>query len=197
MTSEELLALAGFALAASWTPGPNNAMLAASGANWGLRRTLPHILGVVLGFALMVFLVAIGFAGVFRAFPVLTEVLRWTGAAFLLWMAWRIATAAGVAGAASGRPMSFLEAAAFQWVNPKGWLMCMGVLAQFAGGPDAALRAALVALVFILAGAGSSIGWALFGAGIGRLLGSPARLRLFNGAMGGVLALSVLWMLAA
>src|SRR5215212_11075454 len=115
---------AGFALAMSDSPGPNNTMVAASGANFGLRRTLPHMLGVALGFPVMLLLVAVGAAELLHGSPGLQRALRWVGAAWLLWLAWRIAVAdpaakGGVAGPA--RPMSFLQAALFQWVNPKAW----------------------------------------------------------------------------
>ncbi|HEU0220874.1 MAG TPA: LysE family translocator, partial [Paracoccaceae bacterium] len=139
MTADSFLALLGLAAAASWTLGPNNAMLAASGVNFGLRRTVPHIAGVVLGFALMLFVVALGLGEVFERLPELKIALRWLGAAALLWFAWRIANASNPGGSAGGaRPIGFLEAAGFQWLNPKGWAMCLAVISQFAGQGNAA-----------------------------------------------------------
>jgi threonine/homoserine/homoserine lactone efflux protein len=203
-----LASAAGFALAMSFSPGPNNAMLAASGANFGLRRTVPHLLGVALGFPVMLLLVALGAAELLHAAPGLQEALRWAGAAWLLWLAWRIANAAPATAAAAGmppppppppgqaaRPMSFLSAALFQWVNPKAWMIAAGGVAAYTGG-DVLAEAAALALVFGLATLPTCAGWAAMGAGLGRLLARPAALRRFNQAMGALLALSVAPMLA-
>ena len=112
--------LAMFALVSSITPGPNNVMLAASGLNFGFRRSMPHLLGVNLGFTLMIFLVGVGLGSVFQQVPQLYTVLKYVGAAYLLYLAWKIANSGGMEdGAVSGKPMTFLQAAAFQWVNPK------------------------------------------------------------------------------
>lgn len=116
-----LLAFAGFAFVSSITPGPNNAMLLASGVNYGFRRTVPHIAGISLGCVAMVLLVGLGLEQAFAAVPQLYDVLRYTGAAYLLWLAWKIARAGPVVeGASGGRPMTFCQAAAFQWINPQG-----------------------------------------------------------------------------
>src|SRR6185436_17980675 len=114
-----LLALATFCFVSSITPGPNNMMLLASGANFGFRRTLPHLMGVSIGFGAMVFAVGLGLGGLFTAYPALYDVLRVVGGAYMLWLAYRIATASGLGdgGSVTARPMSFLEAAAFQWVR--------------------------------------------------------------------------------
>jgi threonine/homoserine/homoserine lactone efflux protein len=198
MPPEQLLALTGILFAASWTPGPNNAMLAASGATFGFRRTLPHVQGVAWGFPLMLFAIALGLGETFRTWPVLQEVLRWGGAAVLLWMAWRIATAAGPGGAAArARPFTFWQAAGFQWINPKAWVMCTGLVAQFVTGADPVREALVCALVAALVGLTSSTGWAAFGALIARWLATPARLRAFNGLMGATIALGVVWLIAA
>lgn len=206
MDAETILALTGFALAASWTPGPNNAMLAASGANFGIRRTLPHVAGIVLGFSVMVLGVAFGMGAAFERLPWLADALRWAGAAMLLWFAWRIATAAGGTGAARrARPFSLGEAASFQLVNPKAWTMCIAVTAQFAGpaGPAQESLAGqghlgpgvTIALVFAVCGAASSLGWAGFGAALQRALARPGRLRVFNLAMAALIAGFVLMLL--
>src|SRR3954447_14125193 len=121
---------AGFALAMSATPGPNNALVAASAANFGLRRSLPQVLGVTIGFPLMLVLVALGAAELLRGAPGLMAALRWVGAAWMLWLAWGIAPAAPpAAGAAPGRPMTLLQAVLFQWVNPKAWIIAAGAIA--------------------------------------------------------------------
>jgi threonine/homoserine/homoserine lactone efflux protein len=196
LDTQTLLALAGFAFAGTWTPGPNNMMLAASGATFGWRATLPHAMGVALGFPAMLFLIALGLGEAFEHSPALREGLAWTGCAVMLWLALRIATAApaGDGRTGRGRPLGFLEASAFQWINPKAWVLAIGVAATYASGVAPVLEAALAALVFALAGLTSSQGWSGFGAALGRLLGRGPRLRAFNAAMGGLLALSALWL---
>lgn len=184
MSPDILFSLAGLAFAASWTPGPNNSMLAMSGANFGLRATVPHILGISLGFPVMIFLVAIGLGEVFRQSPLLQEVMRWLGAAMLLWMAWKIAGAGapGNKGKVS-RPFRFHEAAAFQWVNPKGWMAAIAITAQFVHPGTEIQTAGIIAATFLVAGLSATVAWALFGQMIGRFLATPARLRAFNVTM--------------
>lgn len=171
-------------------------MLAAAGANYGVRRTLPHICGIVVGFSAMMFLTGLGLGAVFERLPRLTSVMQWAGAAALLWFAWRIATAAGSGTEGRGRPFSFVEAAGFQWINPKAWAICIGVVSQFASARTGFQTAATATIVFALAGASSALGWASFGAGLQRLLSTPARLRAFNIAMAALIAGFVLSMLS-
>lgn len=188
-----LLSATGFAFAMSATPGPNTTMVAASGANFGLRRTWPHMLGVSLGFPLMLLAVALGAGEALRASPALQSALRWGGAAWMLWLAWRIATAApAVGGAAPGRPIGFLEAALFQWVNPKAWMIAVGAAATYVAGPRQAL---LLAVIFALVCLPSILAWAVLGLGAARLLRRPGALRAFNLAMALLLAASLVPML--
>jgi len=145
MTFELLAALAGFALVSSITPGPNNVMVMASGANFGLRRTVPHILGIACGFVVMLLLVGLGLARLFEMFPVIRLVLTVVSALYLLWLAWKIAHAAPFGSdSARGRPFSFLQAALFQWVNPKAWMMALSAITLYAPG-DSTLAPVLVA----------------------------------------------------
>ncbi|MDF2231359.1 LysE family translocator [Albimonas sp. CAU 1670] len=193
---ENLAALAALAFAASFTPGPNNALLSASGARFGLRATLPHARGVALGFPLMVFCVALGLGQAFQQSEILREVLRWGGAALMAWLAWKIASArpapAQVSAEPDGRrPWSFLQAAAFQWVNPKAWVMAVGIAAPFVEGASPVRHALVAAGVFALSGLLSTHAWAAFGAVMGRFLGQGLRLRLFNLAMAGLILLGV------
>ncbi len=125
MDQTTLAALAAFALVSSITPGPNNMMLMASGANFGLRRTVPHALGVGIGFTLMIVLVGVGLMGLFDLFPVLNIALKVVSVVYLLWLAWKIANAAApdTDTGARGKPMTFVQAMLFQWVNPKAWSM--------------------------------------------------------------------------
>ncbi|PTW50835.1 MULTISPECIES: LysE family translocator [Rhodovulum] len=178
-----LLALGAFALVASITPGPNNLMLMASGANFGFRRSLPHILGVALGFVAMIVLVGLGAMRAFEAWPGLRVALTWLGTAYLVWLAWKIARAAPPApDAAPGRPMTFWQAAAFQWVNPKGWTMSLAALTLYAPGQQIA-GVLLVAAAFAAVSLPATVLWTVLGTRIRRVLTRPERLRLFNRTM--------------
>ncbi len=185
-----LASAAGFALAMSATPGPNNTMIAASAANFGLRRSLPHMLGVTIGFPVMLVLVALGAAELLAASPGLQAGLRWVGGAWMLWLAWKIATAepATPGAAPHGRPLTLAQAALFQWVNPKAWVIAGGATATFGNSP-------WLAAIFLAASFASQLAWAMLGLGTARLLRTPAAMRWFNRAMGGLLALSLVPML--
>ena len=190
METELLLGLAAFALATSITPGPNNMMLMASGANFGLRRTLPHLLGVALGFVFMLVLVGAGLGELLEASPLLGESLRWASLAFLCWLAWRLARAGGPAEAqADARPLTFLQAAAFQWVNPKAWAMALTAIGAYAPAADL-VGLVLVALVFGLVNLPSTGLWAVLGLRLREVLAGPGRLRAFNVCMATLLVLS-------
>lgn len=203
--ADRLLVLAAFAAATLWTPGPNNILLATSGAQFGLRRTVPHALGVALGFPMMMFGVALGLGEVFRASPEIGEALRWIGAALLLYIGWRVATAAPTSAAetedpaiaASGalRPWRFEEAAAFQWINPKAWSMAIGVAANYVTGAAPMAEAAICAGVFAALGVGSAFAWTGFGAAIRRFLSTESRRRAFNWTMGALVAVCALILL--
>jgi threonine/homoserine/homoserine lactone efflux protein len=188
MNQTTLLALSAFALVSSITPGPNNLMLMSSGANFGLRRTVPHALGVGIGFTLMIVLVGIGLMGLFDLFPILNTVLKVISVAYLLWLAWKIANAAApdTAGSVGGKPMTFMQAVLFQWVNPKAWSMALTAIALYA--PDRNLAAVLlVAVVFGIINLPSTSLWAVMGQALRGWLSSPARLRIFNWTMAALL----------
>ncbi|RLK02832.1 LysE family translocator [Ruegeria conchae] len=196
MTYEILMALIVFAFVSSITPGPNNLMLMASGANFGFRRTIPHMLGIGLGFTFMVLLVGAGLVQVFDRFPVSYTVLKIASVIYLLYLAWKIAHAAPVKGqAASGTPMTFLQAASFQWVNPKAWAMALTATAAYA--PGQTLEAIiLVALVFGAINLPSVSAWTVLGQQMARVLTNPRRLLIFNWTMAVLLVASlypVLW----
>jgi threonine/homoserine/homoserine lactone efflux protein len=192
MTQDLLIALLGFAFVTSVTPGPNNMMLLASGVNFGFRRTLPHMLGISVGHSLMVFLVGMGLAGAFKAWPPALVVLKLASVGYMLWLAWKIAhSAAPGEGRAAARPMTFLQAAAFQWVNPKAWAMALGAVAAYV--PEPSLMAyATVALVFSAVNLPSVSVWAGAGQAVRRWLEGPGRLQAFNWTMAVLLVLS-LW----
>lgn len=195
MTPEQFLSFATFAFVSSVTPGPNNLMLMASGANYGFRRTVPHMLGIGIGFCLMVLLVGVGLMKVFEAVPVLHTVLKAGSVGYLLWLALKIANAtAPGAGRAGGQPMSFLEAALFQWVNPKAWAMALTAVTLYAPGQTFGAIVA-VAAVFGAINLPSVSLWTVLGQGVRRILSDPARLRVFNGVMAVLLVASVVPML--
>lgn len=196
MPLDSIIAIAVLLVASTWTPGPNNAMLASSGATFGFRRTVPHALGVAFGFPTMLFLIAMGLGEVFSRSTVMQEILRYTGAILLLWVAWRIAnaTAPGEPGART-KPFTFLQAAAFQWINPKAWVMCVGVVGMMPAGGNPVLQAGIVTLIGVFCGLTSAHGWAYFGASLQRLLSTPTRLKAFNLIMAGLVILGVFWLL--
>jgi threonine/homoserine/homoserine lactone efflux protein len=196
MTVQLLLAFVLFAFATAGTPGPNNMMLLASGANFGFRATILHILGISCGLGVMVLAMGLGLGGVFKAWPVLHDVLRWVGGAYLLWLAWKIATAKGpISGRGGGKdagakPMTFLGAAAFQWVNPKAWAMALTAATTYT--PEGStLAVGIVAGTFMLVGAPCSAAWAGFGQGMRRFLDRPPVLRAFNLTMAALLVASL------
>ena len=196
MSYENLLALLGLAFTAAFTPGPNNTLVASSGANFGYRRTLPHILGIALGFSFMVFVVGFFLGAVFEQSQALRAVLRWGGAALLLWIAWKVARSGGLgANPDSARPFRFVEAAGFQWINPKAWVLAIAIPAQFVTGEAQAASALVVAAVFLIVGFGSASSWALVGKALTRWINTAGRLRWFNLAMGAMIASFVLLLL--
>jgi len=191
MTFDVLMALAAFALVSSITPGPNNLMLMASGANFGFRRTVPHMLGIGIGFGVMIVLVGLGLVRIFDAFPVTHLILTIVGICYLLWLAWKIAHASAPDTARAGaRPFTFMQAALFQWVNPKAWQMALTAITLYA--PDrSALAIVWVALVFAVINLPSVSTWTVLGQQMRRVLSSPLRLRAFNWSMAALLVASL------
>ncbi len=192
MTSS-LVALAGFALAASITPGPNNVMVAATAANHGFRAAVPQVLGITVGFAVMLAVVGLGVAGVLAALPGLERLLRFVSLAWLLLLAVRIARA-GAPGSGPARvPLGFLGAAAFQWVNPKAWFIALAASAAWVlPGQAMGPQVAAIAGVFLVVCLPSVLAWAALGSAAARLLHSPARLRAFNIGMAALMVASML-----
>ena len=192
MTHDILFGLAVFMLASSITPGPNNLMLMASGANFGWRRTLPHMFGVALGFTLMVLLVGVGLVQVFDAFPVSYRILKVASILYLLFLAWKIATAAAPEGqsGAGGTPFGFIQAALFQWVNPKAWSMALTAVSVYSPSRSTAAIALVAAVVGIVNLPCVSV-WMVLGQQLQRVLTSTTRLRVFNLTMAVLLVLSL------
>jgi len=183
MTYEMILPLMMFALVSSITPGPNNLMLLASGANFGFRRSVPHMLGISLGFALMALLVGLGLAQVFEVYPVLKLVLKVLAVAYMLYLAWKIANAAApTAMDEAGKPFTFLQAAAFQWVNPKAWAMALTAVTVYAPNQEFVVIV-VVAVVFSAVNLPSVTFWAVLGQQAQRILTNHRRLQVFNISM--------------
>jgi threonine/homoserine/homoserine lactone efflux protein len=193
MTPNILFALFAFCIVSTVTPGPNNLMVMASGANFGYRRTLPHMLGIAIGFAVMTMLVGVGLIQIFDRFPVVHRVLTVVSVAYLLWLAWKIANAAPPKGAAEaqGKPLTFLQAAAFQWVNPKAWTMALTAITVYAADRSV-LAILLVAAMFAAVCVPCLSVWTLLGQEMRRFLTNPARLRAFNWTMAALLVASLL-----
>ncbi len=181
---EMLPALVAFAFAASVTPGPNVIMVAASAANHGVRATMPHMAGITLGFPAMIILVGLGLAGPFAMSPTLHMVLKWIGSAWLLWLAWKIARSGAPGEGQAKPPLGFFGAAAFQWVNPKAWMLALAAIPAFSTpGGDVLAETLLIAGVFLIVSPPALAVWAVLGRGAAYLLDSPARLRGFNVVM--------------
>ena len=192
LTPELLAALALFAFVSSITPGPNNTMLMASGANFGFRASIPHMIGVSGGFLLLVVAVGLGLGGLFAAYPESHDVLAVAGGLYLLWLAWKIATSSGLGmGEAGARPQTFLQAAAFQWVNPKAWAMALGAVTAYAPRDGYVTNILVVSVIFTAINLPCVASWTGFGVGLRRFLDRPAVLRAFNLGMALLLVLSL------
>ncbi len=190
-----------FAFATCATPGPNNAMVASSGATFGFRPTIPHMLGVAMGFPAMLAVVALGGGQILRAYPAIHIVLKWVGAAYMLWLAFHIATAEPTLSSDAphtrgGRPLSFLQAVLFQWVNPKAWIIALGAVTTYTNPDGVVGQAMLLALVFLPIGVLTIVLWAMTGIGAARLLRSRRAIRGFNIAMAALLVASLLPIMA-
>ena len=198
MTPELLLAFVLFAFVTSVTPGPNNMMLLASGVNFGLRRSVPHMLGLSLGFMLLVLAVGLGLGQLFQRWPLLHALLAWGGATYLLYLAWKIArsVAPSDSGAAPGKPFTFVQAAAFQWINPKAWIMAITAIGTYIPQEDFLGNLLLLAPLFALVN-GPSVGlWTVAGSLLRKLLQDSRKRRLFNHGMAMLLVLSLYPILA-
>jgi threonine/homoserine/homoserine lactone efflux protein len=184
--------LALFALVSSITPGPNNIMLASSGLNFGFRRSLPHMLGVNIGFSLMILLVGAGLGAVFHSMPMVYTLLKYGGAAYLLYLAWKIASAGEIQeGKRRARPFTFWQAAAFQWVNPKAWVMVVGVAATYIPESGFFMNLLVATVVCGIVNLPSIGVWVTFGTALRRFLHQPAAIRAFNIGMALLLVISL------
>ncbi|HEU0199026.1 MAG TPA: LysE family translocator [Burkholderiaceae bacterium] len=198
MTPDQFFALVLFALTGSFTPGPNNTIATITGANFGWRAAVPHILGVPFGFASMLLAAAAGVAALILASSTLIVAIKWLGIAYLLWLAWTLAhSRAQLADKANGPfrlPLTFSQSALFQYLNPKAWMLTMATAGAFLAGDRPLQRGAVVMLVFSLCAFASLVVWAWLGAALRQWLTQGTRLRAFNRCMAALLAATALWM---
>jgi len=191
------LPCATYAFVMSITPGPNNVMLTAAGANFGLRRTLPHILGITCGFGSQVAAVCCGLGVVFTRWPQLHLALKWVGAVYLLYLGWQLLRARGAAAGESGKPVTFAEAAAFQYLNPKAWVISVTAATLFLPPQLGQLLASsFVTAIVALVNLPCITAWALFGSSLRLTLTRPVARRTFNGVMAVALAATGVMMVA-
>ncbi len=193
MAAETFLALAAFAFVSSITPGPNNLMLLASGANFGFARTIPHMCGIAVGFASLLFGVGSGLGALLSTWPTLNLILKIAGGSYLLFLSWKIASNRSVDDVETvSKPLTLLQAAAFQWVNPKAWMMALTAMVLYADPATPLVSVLLVMAVFVAINFPSVSVWAGFGTVLRRVLSNPARLKWFNITMGVLLAATLI-----
>lgn len=192
MPLDTIVAFLGFAFASSVTPGPNNMMLVASGVNFGLKRTLWHVAGINVGFPVMLLLSGLGLGQVFARHPAIYMAMKVIGIVYMLWLAWKIANAGPVGeGRQRAVPMTFLQAAAFQWVNPKAWAMVVGAIAAYTVPENYTVSLIIITLLYALTGTPGSLVWAAFGSAMRTFLQDPVKVRWFNRAMAILLVASL------
>ncbi|GLK88203.1 LysE family translocator [Pseudomonas turukhanskensis] len=193
MTFELLLAFVAFAFVTSVTPGPNNTMLLASGVNFGIRRTVPHMLGISCGLMTLVLAVGLGLGQLFEQVPMLYVMLRYVGAMYLLYLAWKIARSGApeTDGTERGKPFGFFQAAAFQWINPKAWIMAVGAITTFTPQDNFVVNVLLIAGVFALVNCPTMSVWTAAGSLLRNWLRDPRALRFFNITMALLLVASL------
>lgn len=193
MTLETFLSLVLFAFVTSVSPGPNNMMLFASGVNFGILRTVPHMVGIAAGFLSLLLGVGFGLGAILNASPALYTALKFAGGGYLIYIAWKIGMSRALPdGKAGARPMTLIGAAAFQWVNPKAWVMAITAMAIYTDPANHAFTVLLVGLAFTLTNFPSVSLWAGFGSAMRQWLSDPVRLKRFNIVMALLLVLS-LW----
>ncbi len=193
MTLDQAVAFLVFALVAAITPGPSNTMIVATGSAVGIWRGLPCLLGSSVGMGTLLFCSALGLGQLVIGHPMVLKALNWCGAAFLLWLAWKIATAGRASETAASKPVGFVGAALFQWVNPKGWLVAVGAAGTYlqAAADNPLAQALAFGVLFFVAAFPSGLTWLLLGALLQRLLRDDRSRRIFNIVMGLALAASV------
>jgi len=183
-----------FGVIAAITPGPNNVMLTTTGLNFGVRRGVPHLLGICIGFPVMLALIGLGFGALFQLYPILHEVIKIIGVIYLLFLAWKIANAgSGAAKVRQSKPINFWQSAAFQWINPKAWIMGSSALAAYTTLDDNFfIQVMVICVTFMIITIPCAGIWLVFGAGLQHFLRDPKHLRIFNLCMALLLVASIL-----
>ena len=194
---ELVFVIALFAFSAGITPGPNNIMLMTSGVNFGIKRSIPHLMGISLGFPTMILAVGLGLSAIFQAYPFIHIVIKVIGISYLLYLSWLIANSSSkMEGKQVSKPFSFLQAAAFQWVNPKGWIMAVGAIATFTSvQQELNSQVITIASVFLCVAFPCAIVWLGFGVALKRLLKNERQQRIFNISMALLLVASIIPMM--
>lgn len=193
MQFEILIALMGFAFVTSITPGPNNLMLLSSGVNYGFFKTLPHMLGISSGFSVLLVCVGFGLGELLEYYPPAFIALKAIGGTYLLYLAYKIATSGPIGKTiSSGKPMTYIQAALFQWVNPKAWVMAISSMSAYTSPDQYTFTVFVIALVFPIINLPSVACWSLFGTSMRGFLQDPIRLKYFNFLMAALLVIS-LW----
>ena len=191
-----ILSIISFAVATVFTPGPNNLMLLSSGLTFGYKRTLSHILGIVVGFPVMVVSVGLGVGTLLKEYPMIYAVLKIVGILYLLWMAWHIANTTGsmtTSEQSTDKPFTFMQGALFQWVNPKAWIMAVTATSSFTTEESYIfIQVLIIAFIYFIAGMASTNTWALGGVFLQKLISNEKRVRVFNISMALLIVLSVL-----
>lgn len=169
-------------------------MLTTTGLNFGVRRGIPHLLGICIGFPVMLALIGLGFGTLFQLYPVLHKVIRIVGIVYLLYLAWKIANSSGgVSEVSQSKPINFWQSAAFQWINPKAWIMGSSALAAYTTLDDNFfIQVSIICVTFAIITLPCAGVWLVFGAGLQRFLKDPRHLRIFNIAMALLLIASIL-----
>ena len=197
MTNDLFLALVVFAAIAAYTPGPNNTLLMACGINYGFRASLPMIAGVGIGFPILIACVGLGLGRIFESYPIVYTIMKYAGAAYMLWLAFKIATSKPSNGddSTAAKPLTFLQGCAFQWVNPKAWIMGITALSSYTLANDYYYGVLAVVATFVFMGFTSAATWALFGAVLKSVMGDPRWFRSINFGLAALLVLSLVPML--
>ena len=189
---EYYLSIILFCLVTSITPGPNNIMLMSSGLNHGVLKTVPHISGIIVGFPLMVAALGFGLGTLFLNYPVIHQVIKIAGISYLLFLAWKIANTSNAnTGKPLKEPLTFMQAAAFQWLNPKAWVIGIGAIATFTTVGNIEIQVIIIVFTYLFVGAFSMGLWLLMGASLQKILRSQNQLKVFNITMAILLVLSI------
>ena len=191
MQADLLFGLIGYTIVTCITPGPNNLILLSSGANYGFKKTIPVMLGIVLGFSVMIIIVGLGIMQVFERFPSVKAVMIWASLAYTAYLAWRIGSSSSIGKADNKVLMTAMQGALFQWVNAKGWVMALTAITLYAPS-NSIVSVVIVALVFAISGIPCVGIWGLAGVQFNRFLNTARRLRIFNIGMALLLIFSVL-----